>query len=79
MFLDLSTSYLKMELSKAGFYRPFSSLCIWTNFLSNIYIYIELRALGVISGVLVLVLSLMLTISQYNVNSCAVALCGSAV
>ena len=29
--LDRSISYLKTELSKAGFYRPFSSLCISTN------------------------------------------------
>ena len=33
VYLDLSTSYLKMELSKAGFYLQFSLLCISTNFL----------------------------------------------
>ena len=33
VFLDLNTSYLKMELSKAGYYHIFSLLYILTNFL----------------------------------------------
>ena len=34
VFLDLSISYLKMELSKARFYHPFSLLCISQTFLN---------------------------------------------
>ena len=40
--LDLSTSYLKMELSKAGFYCPFYSLCTNINKLLVI-----LKTLGI--------------------------------
>ena len=63
VILDLSISYFKLELSKAGNYRTFVSLCISSNFLQSRHLW----EVSVIAGVIISVPSPMLTISYYYV------------